>query len=491
MTTTARSDETLPATLPPPALRDEVARIFALQQGTRWRVARTTARERIAKLERLGAAIAARREEIAAAAHEDLRKPAAEVEITEIHPALAEIRVATRHLAAWMRPQRVPTPLLLLGTRSEIRYEPRGVVLILAPWNYAFSLVISPLVAAVAAGNCAILKPSEKAPHTSALVARLVADVFDASEVAVVEGGAEEAEALLALPFDHVFFTGGIRVAKLVMAAAARHLASVTLELGGKSPAIVDESADVREAAERIVWGKFWNAVQTCVAPDYVLVHERRAAAFLGEVRRALSAFYGADDAARARTPDFCRIVDDEHFARLADVLARTVAAGAVVAAGGQTNAAQRYIAPTVLSGVTLAHPVMEEEIFGPILPVLTWTDVDEALSRIRPLGKPLALYVFSARRPFVEHVLAHTTAGATAVNATMLQYANPHLPFGGVGASGMGSYHGEHGFRALSHERAVLRQHWPALVRFFFPPYDGPLPRLAKRALRLLHRRS
>jgi len=465
----------------------ELQRLFTAQQANRWRVARSGAAERRAKLARLADVIVARREEILAAAHADFRKPATEVELSEIDPVLEEIRHARRRVARWMRPRRVPTNLLLTGTASEVRFEPRGVALILAPFNYAFSLAVSPLVAAIAAGNCAVLKPSEKTPHTSALLARLLAEVFDAAEVAVVEGGAAEAEALLALPFDHVFFTGGIRVAKLVMAAAARHLASVTLELGGKSPAIVDETADLRASAERIVWGKFWNAGQTCVAPDYVLVHERRAAAFLGEVRRALSAFYGADDAARARTPDFCRIVDDEHFARLADVLARTVAAGAVVEAGGQTDAAQRYIAPTVLSGVTLAHPVMEEEIFGPILPVLTWTDADEALTRIRPLGKPLALYVFSKRPAFVEHVLAHTTAGATAVNATMLHYANPHLPFGGVGASGMGSYHGEYGFRAFSHERAVLRQRWPALVRFFFPPYDGPLPRLAKWALRLL----
>lgn len=461
--------------------------LFESQQANRWRVARSSAAERRAKLARLAEAIAARREEILAAAHADFRKPATEVELSEVNPVLEEIRHARRRVARWMRPRRVPTTLLLTGTASEVRFEPRGVVLILAPWNYAFSLVISPLVAAIAAGNCAILKPSEKAPHTSTFLARLVADVFDASEVAVVEGGAAEAEALLALPFDHVFFTGGTRVAKLVMAAAARHLASITLELGGKSPAIVDETANLRAAAERIVWGKFWNAGQTCVAPDYVLVHERCAEAFLGEVRRALSAFYGADDTARERTPDLCRIVDDAHFERLADVLARTVAAGAVIEAGGQADAAQRYLAPTVLSGVTLAHPVMEEEIFGPILPILTWTDADEAMSRIRPLGKPLALYVFSCRPAFVEHVLAHTTAGGTAVNTTMLHYASPYLPFGGVGASGMGSYHGEYGFRALSHERAVLRQRWPSLVRFFFPPYDGPLPRLAKRALRLL----
>jgi aldehyde dehydrogenase (NAD+) len=465
----------------------EAARIFAAQQGNRWRVARTGARERAAKLERLAAAIAAQRGGIAAAAYADFRKPAAEVEISEIHPVLAEITVTMRHLEAWMRPRPVPTPLLLAGTTSEVRSEPRGVALIMAPWNYAFSLVVAPLVAAVAAGNCAILKPSEKTPATSAFLKRFVAEVFDEAEVAVVEGGAEAAEALLALPFDHVFFTGGTRIGRAVMAAASRHLASVTLELGGKSPTIVDETADVRAAAERVVWGKFLNAGQTCVAPDYVLAHASRAAEFVAEARRALDARYGSAGAARAATGDYCRIVDAAHFARLADVLERSVAAGAVVEAGGERDALERYLAPTILSGVTFDSPVMEEEIFGPILPVLSYTDLDAALERLRTLGKPLALYVFSRSRSAVEYILANTTAGGTAVNATMLHYGNPYLPFGGVGASGNGSYHGVNGFRAFSHERAVLRQRGPSLARFLSPPYRGLIHAIGRRFLRLL----
>jgi aldehyde dehydrogenase (NAD+) len=477
----------LPTLTPPVEVRVEAARLFALQQTNRWRVARTTARERRATLGRLGAAIAARRGEIAAAAYADFRKAPAEVEVTEIHPVLAEIGLTRRHLARWMRPRRVRTPLLLFGTRSEIRHEPRGVVLILAPWNYAFSLVVAPLVAAIAAGNCVILKPSEKSPATSAFLRRFIGEVFDESEVAVVEGGAEAADALLELPFDHVFFTGGTRIGRKVMAAAARHLASVTLELGGKSPAIVDETADVRAAAERIVWGKFVNAGQTCVAPDYVLVHASRAAAFVAEARRTLAARYGGTPEAHAGNPDFCRIVDVGHFERLADLLARSVAAGAVVEAGGATVAGERYVAPTILSGVGFDAPLMEEEIFGPILPVLTYADIDEALARMRPLGKPLALYVFSRRRATVEHILANTTAGGTSVNTTLLHYGNPHLPFGGVGNSGQGNYHGAFGFRAFSHQRAVLRQREPSLARFLFPPYRGTLHEIGRRALRLL----
>jgi aldehyde dehydrogenase (NAD+) len=465
----------------------DAARIFAAQQANRWRVARTGAHERVLKLERLAAAIAARRGEIAAAAYADFRKPVAEVEITEIHPVLAEIRVATRHLASWMRPTRVRTPLLLFGTASEVRYEPRGVVLIMAPWNYAFSLIVAPLVAAIAAGNCAILKPSEKTPATAAFLKRFIADLFDEAEVAVVEGAADVAEAILELPFDHVFFTGGTRIGRKVMAAASRHLASVTLELGGKSPAFVDGAADVRTAATQVVWGKFINAGQTCVAPDYVLVHAARAGEFVAEAVRVLDALYGPSAADRAATPDYCRIVDDAHLERLADMLARSVAAGAVIEAGGEIVRAERYVAPTILSGVKLDAPAMEEEIFGPILPVIAYTDLDETLVRIRPLGKPLALYVFSRSRRTVEHILASTTTGGTAVNATMTHYGNPYLPFGGVGASGQGGYHGFSGFRALSHERAVLRQRRPSLSRFLFPPYRGTRHALGRWFLRLL----
>lgn len=487
MTSTARTPDPTVAPTGGPGAAGEAARLFAAQRDNRWRIARTTAAERVAKLERLAGAVAARRAEIAAAAYADFRKPAAEVEITEIHPVLADIRLTARHLARWMRPRRVGTPLLLFGTRSEVRYEPRGQVLILAPWNYAFSLVVAPLVAAIAAGNCAILKPSEKTPATSAFLKRFVADLFDESEVAVLEGAADVAEALLVQPFDHVFFTGGTLVGRRVMAAAARHLASVTLELGGKSPAIVDETADLRAAAEQVVWGKLVNAGQTCVAPDYVLVHASRADAFIAEATRALAALYGPSAADRAATPDFCRIVDDAHLGRLADALARSVAAGAVVAAGGEVVPEERYVAPTILSGAGFDSPLMEEEIFGPILPVIAYTRLDEALARMIPLGKPLALYVFSRDRRAVEHVLASTTAGGTAVNATMTHYGNPHLPFGGVGGSGQGSYHGFAGFRALSHERAVLWQRRPSLSHLLFPPYGRRVNALVRRLLRLL----
>jgi aldehyde dehydrogenase (NAD+) len=461
--------------------------LFERQRANRWNVAATTAGQRRARLKRLRDEIVARRGELADAMRADFGKHPTEVDITEIHPALDEVNHAIRHLKRWMRPRRVRTPALLAGTRSELRCEPKGVVLILAPWNYPFGLMVAPLVAAVAAGNCAILRPSEKVPHTAAAVARLVEAVFPPEEVAVVVGGIPVADALLELPFHHVFFTGSTRVGRRVMAAAAKHLASVTLELGGKSPVVVDEQADVAAAARRVTWGKFVNAGQTCIAPDYVLVHRSREREFIEAAKATLAGFFGPTEEDRRRTPDFCRIVDLAAHRRLSDLLQAAVNAGAKVETGGETDAADRYVAPTILSGVTEENPVMEEEIFGPILPVLPFGDLGEAIEVVRRGGKPLAMYVFCGSAANRERVIAQTTAGATVVGNTLLHYANPNLPFGGVGESGQGSYHGEFGFRAFSHERAVLRQRGRPLAEMFYPPYGRRLVRLATSFARRL----
>ena len=419
--------------------------------------------------------------------HADFRKPAWESEFTEIHMALAELNLAMRRVGRWMKPERVGTPLLLFGTSSRVVYEPRGVVLIMGPSNYPFSLIVNPLIAAIAAGNCAILKPSEKTPNTSRLLKELVAATFDETEVALVEGGPEVGAALLDFPFDHIFFTGSAQIGRIVMAAAARHLASLTLELGGKSPAVVDATADIEAAAQRIVWGKFVNAGQTCIAPDYVYVHESRAPAFLAAARAALERLYGGTEEERAATPDFARIVDESHVLRLKDQVERSVAAGARVEVGGRFDAETRYVAPTIVSGVTTDAPLMQCEIFGPVLPVLAYRELDEVVAFVRRCGKPLAMYIFTRDDRVTRELLARTSAGSTAINTTLLQYANPGLPFGGVGASGLGAYHGFHGFRAFSHARSLLRQREPALVRLFFPPYRGRLHELARRVLRLL----
>lgn len=478
--------------LPPAAVVAGLETLFARQRAHAPGMARTTAAERRARLKRLRDAITAYRARIVDAARADLGRAPVETELAEIHATLAEIDHAVRYVARWMVPARVRTPLLLFGTSSRIHYEPRGVALILAPWNYPFSLVMNPLVAAIAAGNCAICKPSEKTPQTSGVVAELIGRTFDPAEVAVVEGGPDVAEALLALPFDHVFFTGGTQIGRIVMAAAARHLASVTLELGGKSPAVVDATADVPAAAARIAWGKFVNAGQTCIAPDYVLVHESRERELVAAVTAAVARFYGATEEEREASPDYARIVDEAHFLRLKDLLERAVAAGDRVEMGGRFTAATRYVAPTVVSGVTLESPLMQSELFGPVLPVVTYRTLDEAGAIMRAAGgggAPLALYVFARSRKTAQALVGAAPSGGVMVNNTMLQYAHPGLPFGGVGWSGMGRYHGIHGFREFSHARPVVRQREPALVRLFFPPYRGRLHALARRLVRLLER--
>lgn len=473
------TSESVSTTRSVPSDLANIPRIFKSQRENRWSMAATTASERIAMLERLRQAIIDRKEGLCAALFEDLRKHPAEVELTEYQTALVEIGHTIKHLRKWMRPTRVTTPITLTGTRSEVRYEPKGVVLIIAPWNYPFSLVINPLVAALSAGNCVVIKPSEKTPATSAYLADLVRSVFKEHEVAVVEGEVAESKALLDLPFDHFFFTGSTQVGKIVMEAASKHLASVTLELGGKSPVIVDQSADVKAAARRIVWGKFLNAGQTCVAPDYLFVHTSLYKPFLDEAKKALGALYGEDENSRKASTDFCRIVDDARFIHLSRLLDDAVARGAQVVVGGQTDRSQKYIAPTVLTNVDLKAEIMQEEIFGPILPVFEYSALDEPIQRIQSNGKPLALYVFSQDRQNIETILNRTSAGGTAINNVVVQLTNPNLPFGGVGESGLGNYHGPFGFKAFSHERAVMRQTWLDTFKNLYPPYSPRVQRM------------
>jgi aldehyde dehydrogenase (NAD+) len=459
---------------------------FERLRARRWDMARTSAKERIERLEKLRRAIIERREALYQAIHADFRKPAAEVETTEVLMVLSELDHTIKHLAKWMKPRKVGTPVLLTGTRSEIRYEAKGVVLILAPWNYPFQLTLAPLVAAVAAGNCAVLKPSEKTPNTAAFIDQLIRDTCDPAEVTVVLGGMQESQALLELPFDHFFFTGGPKVGRKVMEAAAKFLAGVTLELGGKSPAVVDDTADLDAAAERIVFGKFINGGQTCVAPDYVYVPASKEEAFVAKVRERLESFYGNTEEARKATPDFCRMVDDGQFRRVNGLLERSVASGVRVAVGGTVDAASRYIAPTVLTDVKPETPIMEEEIFGPVLPVLRYERLDDVVRHIQAGTKPLAMYIFSRDTKNVERLLSETSAGGTCVNTTVVHLGNADLPFGGIGESGMGNYHGEFGFRTFSHERAVLRQGPLSFLSTMFPPYTEKKKKMQRMATRL-----
>ena len=473
----------------PDALRPDdqtIETLFARLRSNQAAVKRTTASERIAKLAKLRAAIVAREDQVRDAIAKDFRKSASEVDLTELFPALVEIKDAIGSLKKWMKPLAVKTPMALFGTKSWIHHEPKGVVLIVGPWNYPFQLVIAPLVAAVAAGNCIVVKPSELTAHTSTLLRELITEVFPGIEVAVVEGGPPETQRLLALPFDHFFFTGSTKVGRIVAEAAAKHLASTTLELGGKSPAVIDDSADFATTANRLVWGKFVNAGQTCIAPDYVLVSERKRDELVGELRRSIGQMYGATDADRRASPDFCRIINDRNYTRLKTLLDDSVRQGAKVEVGGETDAAERYIAPTVLSGVTADAPAMAEEIFGPILPVLTYRTLSEVAPFITARDKPLALYVFAKDQQAIDLVVAQTTAGGPTINNAVIHFANGNLPFGGVGASGSGNYHGMFGFRAFSHERAILEQGRLDVLKDAYPPYTPKVKQLIKWMFKL-----
>lgn len=453
---------TLDLAVPQHSVFGEIERLFDLQKNQR---ATTTYAERIDRLRRIERVVLARRADMHAAMWADYRKPAAEVDLGEIYPIVSEARHARRRLRSWMTPQRVGTRLALMGSVSRIVYEPKGVALIISPWNFPFNLSLGPLVSAIAAGNRVILKPSEMTPHSTECVRSIVGELFDESEVAVVEGDARVGEALLAKPFDHIFFTGSPGVGKVVMKAAAEHLTSVTLELGGKSPAIVDRTANLDEAAKKVAWGKFFNSGQVCIAPDYVLVDEQVHDTFVAKLRGALDAL--GHEGSRGI------MVNDRHASRVKRLFDSAVQSGADVVAGGAFR--DRDIAPTILTGVNANAAVMQEEIFGPVLPVMTYRTLDEALDMIAAKEKPLVLYVFSRARQVVKKVLARTSAGGTAINHTMVHFYSLELPFGGVGNSGMGRSHGFAGFKSFSNERGVLDQKLRfSAIELLMPPYRG-----------------
>ena len=462
------------------AVEDEIKRVFALQKAHRQPLRNTTARERIQKLKRLRAALFEHRQAIRDALYADFRKAPEEVDITEIFTVTTEIDHMARCLKRWMKPKKVRTPLTLLGTTSEVRYEPKGVGLIISPWNYPVNLTLGPLVGAIGAGCPVVIKPSEYTPHTTRLLKTMLAGLFDEREVAVFEGDYRVSQALLQHPFDHIYFTGSTAVGKLVMKAAAEHLTSVTLELGGKSPTIVDATADVEEAAAKIVFGKFTNKGQTCIAPDYIYVHETLHDAFVTALRDQIHAFYGEDAEARAATSDYACIVNDRHYERLRGLYQEALNRGAQAAIGASGNPEQRYLDPTVLTDVPLDAQIMQEEIFGPVLPILSFKTLDEAIDGINSRPKPLALYLFSYDKANIERVLSNTSAGGTCINDTLLHYLHPELPFGGIGASGIGKGYGYAGFLAFSNERPVLRQRLKnGPFKYFYPPYTKTTQKL------------
>ncbi len=434
----------------------EIARVFTLQQAHQWNVKATNAEQRKAKLTKLKAAVEAHSDAIIAAVLEDTRKPEAEIRVTEVLGVMGNIQRNIDNLDVWMAPTEI-TPSANPTDRAQILYEARGVCLILGPWNFPLGLSLGPVAAAVAAGNCCIVKLTDLCPATARVAANIIREAFDENEVALFEGDVSVATALLELPFNHIFFTGSTRVGKLVMAAAAKHLASVTLELGGKSPVIIDESADIEKVAADLAHAKQFNGGQACICPDYVFVKaEQRERLVAGFKTNVAANLYGETGAIKKES--IAQIVNASNFARVKAMVDDALAKGATIAAGGELDASDLTIHPTMLTDVTPQMTILQDEIFAPVLPVMTYETLDQVIDYVSARDKPLALYVYSNDEANVEKILSRTSSGGVTVNGVFSHYLENQLPFGGVNQSGTGSYHGYFGFKAFSHERAVYR---------------------------------
>jgi aldehyde dehydrogenase (NAD+) len=435
----------------------EIERIFALQQFHQWKMKATTAEQRKEKLRKLKSAVENHGDEIVAAVKQDTRKPEGEIRVTELLNVTANIERNINNLDEWMEPVEV-IPSQNKNDKAKIVCEARGVCLILGPWNFPLGLVMGPLAAAIAAGNCCIVKLTDLCPATARVAARIVKVAFEENEVALLEGGVDVATALLDLPFNHIFFTGSTRVGKLVMAAAAKHLATVTLELGGKSPVIVDEGADLKRIAGDLAAAKQFNGGQACICPDYVFVKEQQKEGLIQEFQSRVKQNLYTEDG-KIKKENIAQIVDDRNFARIKKLFDDAVDKGARIAVGGTLEAADRTIHPTMLTDVTPDMQIMQEEIFGPIVPVLTYKNIDDVIDYISGRAKPLALYIYSNEQKNIDKILSGTSSGGVTINGFFSHYLENRLPFGGVNQSGMGSYHGLFGFKAFSHERAIYIQ--------------------------------
>ncbi|HYV91740.1 MAG TPA: aldehyde dehydrogenase [Chitinophagales bacterium] len=432
---------------------------------------------RIEQLKSLRAAIKKHEASITEALHADLNKAPQETFMTEIGPSLAELRFIKNHLNEWMQPQNVPGMIFSFPSRGKIYREPYGTVLIIAPWNYPFWLSVTPLIGAIAAGNCVILKPSEHAVNTAATLRKIFNETFPAEFIAVIEGGPEVSQQLIELPPDYIFYTGSTQIGKIIAQAAAKNLVPYTLELGGKSPCIIDESADLKLAARRMIWGKIIAAGQTCVAPDYLLIHKNVKDAFVNEVKKSLNQFYprGA-----LNDEDYPRIINQKHFERLKNLMR-----GGKVLLGGKTDEKQLKIEPTLFEDVHWNDPIMKEEIFGPLLPVLPFDSVNEVIDAINHQPKPLSLYIFSGNKKFQQRILEEVSYGGASVNDTIEHLGNSYLPFGGIGTSGIGSYHGKWSFDTFTHYKGVMKKATWIDLPFRYKPFTKMKGRVMRMFMR------
>jgi aldehyde dehydrogenase (NAD+) len=448
--------------------------LFQLQKGHAPRINNSSADERINKIKAIKSYISEPTNEkrLVEAIRHDLKRPVVEVLVGEVVTVTQEIDFVVRNLKNWLKPKKVSTPLPLAGSSSYIYYESKGSSLIISPWNYPFQLAITPLIYSIAAGNTTIIKPSEYSAATSAFLQEMLDQLFDDAEVKVVQGAVEESQALLQCPFDHMYFTGSTHVGKIVMKAAAEHLSSVTLELGGKSPCIVDETAHIKKCAESITWGKFFNTGQTCIAPDYILVHDSNYNALINELKSTIEHRFNPSGKGIIHSEDLGRIISERHYVRAKSLLSDATEKGAEVIYGGDYNDEERYVSPTLLTGVNDQMRVMNEEIFSPILPIVPYSNMGDIIKQTSRLPKPLATYIFSKDKKKINEYLQNTTAGGTVINDTLIHYGNHNLPFGGVNQSGIGKSHGQYGLYAFMNERAVMHQHLGA-TKMLHQPYN------------------
>lgn len=430
---------------------------------------------RLEQLKKLSDAIRRHEQKLLSALYKDLRKNEFEAYTTEIGYTLNSIRHSMKHLRQWAKPQKVRTPMYHVGSKSYMYKEPYGTILIVGPFNYPFQLLIEPLIGAIAAGNCAILKPSENTPTVAAAVKQLIQETFDDSYIRVIEGERETTSALVNAPFDYIFFTGSVPVGRIVMEAAAQNLVPVTLELGGKSPVIVDRTADIDAAAKRIIWGKMINTGQTCIAPDYILAHSDIKAELIEKMKTAITSFYGPD---ARQSSDYGRIVNERQFDRLAAILEKD---RTNVLFGGKTLREDLYIEPTLLDATSWSDAAMQDEIFGPILPIMGFQQLENAIQTIISRPKPLGLYLFTKDKSVESEVLTRVSFGGGCINDTITHVANPNLPFGGVGNAGIGAYHGKYSFDLFSHTKSIMKKSTRFDLKILFPPYGDNLKWIRK----------
>ncbi|MCZ8022162.1 MAG: aldehyde dehydrogenase family protein [Cyclobacteriaceae bacterium] len=465
----------------------DLVTIFTSQQATALKLRKSSIADRKSNLKKLRSWIHTNREAIQQAIYSDFKKPAGEVDGTEIFHVLAEIKNALANLDTWAAPKKIDAPITFLGTRSYVKAEPKGTCLIISPWNYPFSLAAGPLVSALAAGNTAIVKPSEFTPHTSALLKKMVESLFTPDEVFVAEGDATVSQHLTSLPFDHIFFTGSPTVGKLVMKAAAENLTSVTLELGGKSPAFVTANARLQEAAERIAVAKFINCGQTCIAPDYILADEKITADFTKALANQIKKRFTSANESLQESQHYTRIVSKKHWLRLNELLQDALDKGAQLVYGGNVRESDLFFEPTIITNVSENARLAKEEIFGPILPIFTFTKLEEAIAFVNAKPKPLSLYVYAQNKAEQKSIIQQTSSGAVCINDSAVHFLNNHLPFGGVNNSGMGSTHGYYGFLAFSHVKPVMKQrNGLTSIKPLYPPYTNFVKQAMNWLLRL-----